>query len=287
MRGVSFCGGMLQALRSGKAAWRACSGLWWSTAEGCRLAPWVPCGRRGARRVEDRRRSSGLMHDEDRQPLQSVEPAGRVGISLLGLARRERGWRHDGGGCAPRPGAPCGRGRQRGDGAPAIGRSRGGRTTQRPAGAAEAGRRGRPSSKPDARPPPASDRLASRGRHVSRACAAGSRLCEEAQPVPTNAPTHSSPPSSSPPHSSGGSIEAGPSSPESQVCGRSLVRRGDRSAGRRRGWRRRIWSTCRAWDCRCGFRCRPGGRLRVAGASGGRHVATACGSTRRTSARPG
>ncbi|UOM37111.1 IS5 family transposase [Acuticoccus sp. I52.16.1] len=118
--------------------------FWLSDVQVERIEPHLPLGRCGARRVDDRRVLSGIVHmlprarwrdtpapygpaDHGLHPFPPLEPAGRLAGDLrrLGLASsrgRDGGDRRD-----PRAGAPLRRRRKRGQ---AIGRSRGGRTSK-------------------------------------------------------------------------------------------------------------------------------------------------------------
>lgn len=85
---------------------------WLSDAEWARIEPLLPRGRKGARRVDDRRVISGIVHmlksgarwrdcppgavHDGLQPLQSVEPAGPLAWHVRGVDRPQR---HLGHGC--------------------------------------------------------------------------------------------------------------------------------------------------------------------------------------------
>lgn len=121
---------------------------WLDDAAWKRIEPLMPCGRRGARRVDDRRVVSGIMHmlrcgarwrdcppeygpqHNGLQSIQPMEPPGHLDRYLLRPNGHDRHGRDDVDRQHAHQGTSLGFRRKRGDFQHAIGRSRGGRTTK-------------------------------------------------------------------------------------------------------------------------------------------------------------
>ena len=126
-----------------------------SDEEWGRVEPLLPKGRRGARRVDDRRVISGIVHmlgsgarwragvrplHDDLQPFQPMEPPRRLAGHVQGGHRQHRRDRRRLNRQFARQGASLGGRRKRGAFKEGVGRSRGGRTTAIHALADAAGR---------------------------------------------------------------------------------------------------------------------------------------------------
>ena len=121
---------------------------WLTDEEWARIEPLLPRGRKGARRVDDRRIVSGIVHmlksgarwrdcPAEFGPYTTVynrfnrwSRQGPVAADVRGPDRSQRDLRRSRHRCHPYQGAPLGGRRKRGAFFQAIGRSRGGRTTK-------------------------------------------------------------------------------------------------------------------------------------------------------------